>query len=105
MPPGIGSGSAQLSSERVPTLECSGQCASPSVPKAASASEHEVLPSAALGLIEKPFGIVTLTARISESDGVTGLACCGTLRSTSSPLGASACAVDGLAASEGLKPS
>ena len=56
----------------VPTLENSGHWASSWVPNRASASEQEVLPSAALGLIEKPSGRVTVIARISEGDGVDG---------------------------------
>ena len=35
----------------------------------ASASEQEVLPSAALGLIEKPFGRVTVVARSLRGRG------------------------------------
>src|ERR1700751_4778186 len=105
MPRGIGSGSAELSSVRVPTLENCGQCASSSVPKLAWESEQEVLPSAALGLIENPSGRVTVVARISESDGVSGLSFCGTFSVTSSPLAVSASEVDGLAESEGWKES
>ena len=63
------------------------------------------MPSAAFGLIENPSGRVTVVARISEAEGVSGLICCGTFRLTSRPLGASASAVDGFAAREGLKPS
>ena len=42
------------------------------MPKRASASVQAVLPSAALGLIEKPSGRVTVAARISEGEGDGG---------------------------------
>ena len=61
------------------------------------------MPSAALGLIEKPSGRVTVVAVISEAEGVTGLSFCGTLRATSRPLAVSASVVDGCAARDGLK--
>ena len=50
-----------------------------------AASEQEVLPSAALGLIEKPGGRVTVAPRSSDGEGMVGLSCWGTLRSTSMP--------------------
>ena len=105
MPPKIGPGRAELSSSVVPTFANSGHWASSVVPIRASASEQVVLPSAAFGLIENPSGRLTLAARISEAEGVSGLICCGTFRDASSPLGASASGVDGFAAREGLKPS
>ena len=85
----------------MPTLANSGHWASSSVPKRASASEQEVLPSAALGLIEKPSGKVTVVALISEGEGTVGLSIWGTLRSTSRPEGVSAAVVEGWAESEG----
>ena len=48
-------------------------------PIRASASVQAVLPSAALGLIEKPSGRVTVAARSSEGEGTVGLSCWGTL--------------------------
>ena len=54
--PGIGSGRAGLFERHGADLGDSGHAASSSVPKRASVSEQEVLPSAALGLIEKPSG-------------------------------------------------
>src|SRR6476661_3661593 len=103
MAPSIGAGSAELSIERVPTLACSGQCAASTVPNEASSSVQETFPSAALVLIEKPGGRVTVDARISEGDGVPGLCVCGTLSSTSRPLGLSAWVVVGFAVRLGLK--
>ena len=45
----------------------------------ASASEQEVLPSAALGLIENPSGRVTVAPRSSDGEGMVGLSSWGTL--------------------------
>src|ERR1044072_8024807 len=103
MAPLIGAGSAELSIETVPTLECSGHCASWTVPKAASSSVQAVLPSAALGLIEKPGGKITVVALIEGGAGVLGLCVCGTLRLTSRPVAVSAWVVVGSAERLGLK--
>src|ERR1044072_3199415 len=97
MAPLIGAGSAELSIETVPTLERSGHCASWTVPKAASSSVQAVLPSAALGLIEKPGGKITVVALIEDGAGVLGLCVCGTLRLTSRPGGVWAWGVVGAA--------
>ena len=69
----------------------------------ACASEQAILPSAALGLIEKPAGSSTLLALISEGEGVLGSWNCGTTRSTASPEAASVSVVVGPAARLGLK--
>ena len=73
------------------------------MPRLACASEQATLPSAALGLIEKPSGSSTALALISEGDGVLGSWNCGTIRSTSSPEAASVSVVVGSAARLGLK--
>src|SRR4051794_18726051 len=105
MEPGSASGSAELSSERLPTFENCGHCASSVVPNRAAASEQETLPSAAPGLIEKPSGKVTLTALICELEGAFGLSGWGTSRLVSTPEGESASLVEGEADSDGSKPS
>ena len=105
MPPEIGAGSAGLSIVSTPTFENSGQCASSVVPKFASASEHESLPSAAFGLIENPSGSFRVAALISDGDGKLGLNICGTVRSMSTPEAESAAVVVGLALRLGLKVS
>src|SRR5262249_40608419 len=69
----------------------------------ASAFEQVVLPSAALGLIEKPTGSSTLLPLISDGDGVLGSSNCGTTRSTARPEAESVSLVVGAAARLGLK--
>src|SRR5882757_6831617 len=101
----MASGSAELTSVRVPTFENSGHWASRVVPNFASASEQETLPSAAFGLTEKPSGKFTSSALISESEGAIGLCTWGTSSLTSTPEAVSASVVDGKAESEGSKPS
>ena len=103
MYPDNGPGRAELSIVRVPTLDVSGHWASSSVPNRASESLQALLPSAALGLIEKPAGNFTVTARISEGEGVLGLSSWGTLRSTSRPEAVSVSVVVGWALRLGLK--
>src|SRR5690349_12088469 len=103
MAPGIGAGRAALSSESVPTLANSGHCAASLLPSRASASEHDVLPSAAFGLIEKPGGRVTVVDRISDGDGVDGSWNWGTSSFTSSPEAVSVSVVVGFALRLGLK--
>ena len=61
------------------------------------------MPSAALALIEKPSGRVTIAVRISEGEGTRALCSCGTLCSRSSPEGASDWVVVGWAERLGLK--
>ena len=85
MKPGSGPGSAELSIVRLPTFAKSGQWAARVVPKFASASEQDVLPSAAFELIEKPSGNVTVAPRSSVGEGIVGLNCWGTERFTSIP--------------------
>ena len=86
MTPGIGPGSAELSMfegadlRELRAVRRLRRCRS-----CASASEQAVLPSAALGLIEKPGGRVTVVALISDGEGIVGLCGCGNVRSTSSP--------------------
>ena len=104
--PEIGAGSAELSIDVGADLrELRAVRLRSSVPKFASASEQEVLPSAALGLIEKPTGSVTVAALISDGEGKVGLRSCGTVRSTSTPEAESVAVVVGLALRLGLKVS
>src|SRR3954466_11705921 len=81
----------------------SGQAAGSSVPRLAWSSVQVLLPSAALGLTEKPGGSCTLEALISEGEGVPGSWNWGTTRSTARPEAESASAVVGAAARLGLK--
>jgi len=73
------------------------------VPKFASASVQDVLPSAALELIEKPSGRVTVAPRSSVGEGMVGLNCWGTERLTSIPDAESVALVVGCAYRLGLK--
>src|SRR5690242_1330548 len=105
MPPNISSGSALLTSDAVPTFENSGQTGALRVPSAACWSVQAVLPSAALGLIEKPSGSSTVVARICDDAGTLGLSPCGTLSLTSRPEAVSVWSVVGTAERLGLKAS
>ena len=90
----------------MPILESSGHWASSVVPKTrASASEQVVLPSVALGVMEKPSGRVTSAALSSEGEGTVGLSNWGTVRRNSAPEGVSAAVVVGSIAGTGLKVS
>ena len=62
-----------------------------------AASVQAVLPSAALGLIEKPGGRVTVAPRSSLGEGIVGLSCWGTVRLTSIPEAVSVSSVVGCA--------
>jgi hypothetical protein len=73
------------------------------VPNAASISVQESLPSAALGLIEKPTGSATVAPLISEGEGKVGLSSCGTVRLMSTPEAESVAVVVGRAERLGLK--
>src|SRR6188768_3454655 len=97
MKPGIGAGSAELSRTKVPTFENSGHAAGRRVPSFASVSLQAVLPSAALGLIEKPSGSDTVDAFSGEGDGVVASCGCGTVSFTSTPEALSVAVVVGLA--------
>ena len=87
----------------MPIFENSGQCAANSVPIAVSQSGQATLPSAALGLIVKPSGRVTLRGADLRRRRVVGLWVCGTLRSMSRPEAVSARSVVGFADRLGLK--
>src|ERR1044072_6517338 len=103
MSPGSGPGSTALWMSSVPTFEFSGHWAAFWVPKRASKSVQDVLPSAAFGLIEKPAGRVTVVSLIADGEGTVGLWNWGTLRLTSSPEEVSAWVVVGEAGRLGLK--
>ncbi len=75
----------------------------PLMPKPACCSVQATLPSAALGLIEKPSGRVTVVALIAEESGVSGSWYWGTLRLTANPEAVSVCVVVGFADRLGSK--
>ena len=74
-----------------------------SVPTDDCCSEQVVFPSAALGLIENPFGKVIVLALSADGDGVFGSWNCGTLSTTSTPEAVSVSVVVGFAARLGSK--
>src|ERR1044072_2166009 len=101
--PGIGAGRAATSRTTDPILAKSGHTAAASAPIEVKDSGQAPLPSAAAGLSEKPSGIVTLAAFISDGAGVTGLCVCGTFRLASTPAAVSVALVVGFTLMLGVK--
>ncbi len=84
-----------------PIFEDSGHDGAPAPPRSIWVSEHAPSPFAAAGLSVSPSGSVTVALRNGGVASVSGSSLCGTLTSTSNPVGLSAAIVSGCAVSDG----
>src|ERR1044071_5608860 len=90
MSPSSAFSSTGVSATTVPSFDARGQLGTSCVPKAICADEHACSPAADDGDTTIPDGTCIVASRPCAVDGASGTSDCGTLRSTSTPDGASA---------------